>query len=309
MATKFTVGPSAGFVKTLADAERALASGASIIVLGSYTLKERKGNEGPRLYVGPGDHPLILNGSLNSYGMPNLGIESLRSWLPDFVKRANDKGVKVRVSVAAFSVDEYLACVRILSEFYDGEIEFNFGCPNVWEGSKQHRIVSFDFDVMGQITALARAHLGEERMVIKLSPYSDPWMFAQAWSVVMHTGVIAIVTMNTFPNAVIYDAEGKPMVDVPNGYAGYAGDAIVPISSGQIAQFDKLRKAAQSVTTSRIVRLEGVGGVSSGAAAYQMRCSGADGVLSGTSYGQDPKVISRIYQEMPESLQNLAVAA
>lgn len=310
MSTQFTVGPSAGFVKTEAQANRALASGASIIILGSYTLNMRRGNDGPRLYVGPTEHPLMEKGSLNSYGMPNLGIESLRSWLPDFVRRARDQGVKVRVSVAAFSLEEYLAAVRILCEFYDGEVELNLGCPNVWDGGKQHRIVSFDFDVMRQITACARTQLGDERMVIKLSPYSDPSMFAQVWEVVLYTGVIGVVTMNTFPNALLYDESGKPMIDVPNGYAGYAGESALPIATGQVRQLALFREASlKSGTLTRSVRIEGVGGVSNGAAAYQMRLAGADGVLSGTAYGEDPRVIGHIYETMPEDLQNLAVAA
>lgn len=310
MSTRFTVGPSAGFVKTQADAERALASGASIIVIGSFTLKKRDGNEGPRLYASPSEYAIMPKGSLNSYGMPNLGVESLRSWLPDFVKRARDQGVKVRVSLAGFSVEDYLACVRILSEFYHGEIEFNFGCPNVWDGGKQHRIVSFDFDVMRQITACARTQLGDERMVVKLSPYSDPWMFAQAWDVVLYTGVAGVVTMNTFPNALIYDESGKPAIDVPNGYAGYAGEAMLPVATGQVRQLALLREASRkSGALTRIVRIEGAGGVSNGTAAYQMRLAGADGVLSGTAYGEDPRVIGHIYETMPEDLQDLAVAA
>lgn len=306
----FTVGPSAGFVKTKEQAEKALETGASIIVLGSYTLEERRGNTGSNLYA-DGDSHVLLPGSLNSYGLPNLGIGYLRSWLPDFVRKAKERGVRVRVSVAAFSIAEYVTCVQRLSLFYDGEVELNLGCPNVWHGTEQHRIISFDIDAMGRVVSATRAWLGSGRIAIKLSPYSDPWMIGQVWDVVTHGQVATIVTMNTFANAVIYSSEtGKPLIDVPNGFAGYAGDGSLPMALGQVRQFANFRDAALKANALRhAVRIEGVGGVSSGGAAHQMHLAGADGVLSGTAYDKDPKVIRRIYEEMPESLQNLALAA
>lgn len=307
---QFTVGPSAGFVKTKEQAEGALKTGASIIVLGSYTLEERPGNPGPNLYADRDDHHL-LSGSLNSYGLPNLGIEYLRSWLPDFMKRAKELGVKVRVSIAAFSVEEFLKSVRVLSEFYDGDIELNLGCPNVWHGTVQHRIMSFDLETMQSVVAGCRVYVGPERLGAKLSPYSDPWMIGQAWEVLMGSQIATIVTMNTFANAVIYDPEtAKALIDVPNGYAGYAGDGSLPMALGQVRQLANLRhEAMRRETLKHVVRIEGVGGVSSGYAAHQMYMAGADGVLSGTAYGRDRKVIARIYEEMPEGLQNLALAA
>lgn len=305
----FTVGPSAGFVKTKEDAKKALETGASIIVLGSHTFDGRDGNKGPRLYADMAQYP-YLPGSLNSYGLPNLSIRSLRPWLPDFVRKAKDRGVKVRVSVAAFSIEGYMQAVKTLREFYDGEIELNLGCPNVWHGATQHRIMSFDLDAMQQVLALCRAMIDPRQLAVKLSPYSDPWMIEQVWDILTGCAIGTIVTMNTFANALVFDEAGKPAIDVPNGFAGYAGDGVLPMALGQVRQFDLLRaKARERKAPGSDMRLEGVGGVSSGEAAYQMHLAGADGVLSGTAYGKDPKVIRRIYEEMPESLQNLALAA
>jgi dihydroorotate dehydrogenase len=306
---RFTVGPSAGFVKTKEDAEKALKTGASIIVLGSYTFDGRDGNKGPRLYADMAQYPHLL-GSLNSYGLNNPGIGYLRSWLPDFAKKARDQGVRVRVSVAAFSVEEYLKCVRALREFYDGEIELNLGCPNVWHGATQHRIMSFDLDAMQQVLALCRAMTDPRELAVKLSPYSDPWMIGQVWDILTGCTIGTIVTMNTFANALLFDEEGKPAIDVPNGFAGYAGDGALPMGTGQVRQFDLLRaKVRERKAPGSDMRIEGVGGVSSGEGARQMHLAGADGVLSGTAYGKDPRVIAHIHQGMPESLQNLALAA
>ena len=295
---RFTIGPSAGFVKTQEQAEECFRSPSNVIVLGSYTREERPGNPGNTYSHTPW-------GSLNSLGLPNQGIYALKSWLPDFLKKAVKAGKSVRVSLAAFSPSEYAKEAARLVTYGVRSIELNLGCPNVWGEDGQKPIASLNLPLMRGVLDQTRQAVGRDYpLAVKISPLVDPTLFAPVWKMFLEFRIATVVTMNTFPNALGFDESGKPLISVGEGLAGFAGSGVKLIALGQVAQFNAQRMAAPRATPKGPrIRIDGVGGIADARDVLDMRRAGADGVLIGTAFGErGPSIFGDIMTNLPDDV-------
>ena len=221
------------------------------VVSGSYTQEARAGNSGTVMCPQTVDEFLELGGGLNAYGMPNMGFAQAAI---NFTDRESEQ--PLIVSIAGFSVDEYVKGVRIFGGLENvSAIELNFGCPNTQDEHKT--IMSFDHDSLNQVIHRVMQLGLSVPIWVKLSPYSNPQDLERTARVLngfagKGTFRIAVVTCNTFPNA--YLGEGK--IGPNDGLAGLSGQAMKPVALGQVLQF------RQQLTSS--IDVIGVGGITCG---------------------------------------------
>lgn len=253
----------AGACKDPASTRRWLSTTA--VVSGSYTPEPRLGNQGNVIYPASLEEFLATGYALNSLGLPNIGFERAAKTFSGEVHSH-----PLIVSVAGFSVDDYVAGVHAFS-FVPGvqAIEINLSCPNV-----QHAgIISYDRLVLSTILA-ALATLAPTLSVplwLKLSPYANPLEIRNVAAVINDAyaagcPIAAVVTCNTFPSAWTEEAN----ITSNGGLAGLSGPALQPIALGQVKQ---LRQHCHEN-----IDIIGVGGITTGNDVMKFLAAGATAV-------------------------------
>ncbi len=255
--------------KTPEDIAALCATKAGAVVIGSITPLPREGNPEPRWYSGNGF-------ALNSFGMPNGGIEYYQNELLNMTTAIREAGKVSILSIAGFSEPDYASLASLANENGVDLIEVNLGCPNVQIDGKQKAIASFDPDymykILGGITASTSLPL-----LVKLSPYSNPADLQAAATVITETPqVIAVVTSNTFPNGYAL-ANDKPVLNV--GLGGVSGPSLKAIAMGQVRQFRSILPHTVAVI--------GVGGIESVNDVNDYILAGASAVQAATLIVRD----------------------
>lgn len=270
---EFPVGNAAGHCKSLQEVERLARSAASVIIVGSITLLERAGNPG-NTFDGVG---------LNSLGLPNPGIEKLKKIGPEMVRVAHEAGKPIIMSVAGFAPNEFNSLgFQAFQANFDG-IELNFGCPNVADGGKRKPIFSYRRELVERSLKAVFGYGGgsvfggDGFVLAKVSPM-DPDRLDEIASVIERFPIDAVVTMNTVPNCLDFNANGTPIINTPDrtGYAGGSGKQVFQQALGQVKQWrERLPEG---------IAVWGVGGVQTGEDVQKMLWAGASVVQVGTTY-------------------------
>jgi dihydroorotate dehydrogenase (fumarate) len=276
-----------GCCKTIEQVQELSGSLAGGIIVGSITKEERTGNPGDVWWVGDGV-------ALNSLSMPNGGKQYLVNHLPEMLTIAHDAGKVLIVNVVGFDLFEYCELTEICLKLGADAVELNLGCPNVVVGSHRKPIVSFNLDLMADILFRIDAICGVDAHIwVKVSPYSDPGLLANAAGIVKGFPVIKAVTViNTFPNAYGLSESGKSLITV--GLAGLSGRALKHIGLGQVKQWH------DALFGSR-VSLIAVGGISAGVDIADYQAVGADAFQMTTELLKrgtlDPSPFERVASE------------
>ncbi len=227
--------------KTFDDVELLCKTKIGAVLIGSITLKSREGNPEPRWHD-RGDW------ALNSFGMPNGGLTYYKNALPKMARLIHDAQKVFVVSIAGFSIEEYVELAGGTRDCGVDLLELNFGCPNIRE---EGGIISFDTNLMREIIEKV-SKVTKVPIMVKLSPYSNPLQLKEVALMLAKQKIAAVVTSNSFPNGYISDG-GKDVV--ATSYAGMNGKALLPISLGQVRQFRELLP--------RRIAIIGVGGIES----------------------------------------------
>lgn len=243
------VGPvmnaACSVAKTYDDIKALSRTNISVVTIGSITVQPRDGNPEPRWYP-------TESYSLNSFGMPNEGLEYYRQNLPTMLDTIHESGKKASLSIAGFSAVDYAELASMAESTAVDFLELNLGCPNVQIDGKQKPIASFDTDYIKEIVTSV-SEVCSKPLMLKLSPYSNPGELQRVANLIASLDrVVAVVTSNTFANSfMIHD--GKPVL--ASTFGGFSGKAFLPIALGQVKQFrDHLPES---------VAVIGVGGVES----------------------------------------------
>lgn len=272
---------AAGTAKSRDDVARLARSPVAAVTVGSITLQPRAGNAGEVYATRPGH-------AVNALGMPNRGADFYREELPRMAEltRAQDK--PLIVSVAGFSPEEYGALAHLAADAGADLVELNLGCPNVWDDGHQHRIASFDPELVA--ASLAAAAGAAVPVGAKLSPLADPIQLGEVAAALAESAARFVVSCNTFPNGLALGTDGRPALDV--GFGGVSGAAMKPIAMGQVAQ---LRAALPPA-----IDLVGCGGVGRGDDIGDLLHAGAAAVGLATAFwdaGEDPGVFGDLLAE------------
>lgn len=290
-------GNAAGTVKTLVEVEKACKSSMTEITVGSITVKEIKGNTpdsgtGRTYYYHPSE-----GWSLNSLGLPNMGLTEYCRVLPEMVLMAHSAGKDLRASVAGFSPDDYALLTEECFGLGVDEVELNLGCPNVWGKEGQKPIASYHPELAASILQAVneRDPVSARRIAVKISPVEEIRVLHRLLDVVMDSGFVTrIVGTNTIPNQDRLAEDRSPALSFNNGnhLGGLAGSAI----------FENALRVMELVWqyTEARIELTSVGGISSGATAHQ-HLRRTSGFQCATAYWErGPRLFSEILEELSE---------
>lgn len=255
--------------KTIDDVTALAATSIGSVLVGSITVLPREGNPEPRWHTGDGY-------AINSFGMPNQGLEFYRDNLPRMIQIAHDAGKKLTLSVAGFNTDEYVQLARMADDVQVDYLELNLGCPNISIDGKQKPIASFDTEYIRDIITSVKS-VTDLPLLIKVSPYSNPGELKKVAELLSTLDIAAVVTTNTFPNSYESDENGQPVI--ASTYGGLSGPAIRAIGVGQVKQFRDALPPEIAVI--------GVGGIESSADVQQYRNAGASVVQAATLIVRD----------------------
>jgi len=248
----------------------------SAFVSKTITPHPRAGNPPPRLYETP-------SGMINSIGLPNKGLAGfLESDLPALA----GLGVPLIVSVMGTSTDEFTTLVDGVAPREEvAALELNVSCPNVKSGL----IVG---EEPGETLALMRAlrPLTAKPLIVKLTPnVAAPERVAEAAEA---GGADAVSLINTLKATAI--APGRAGLWLGAGSGGLSGPAVRPVALEQV------RRVAATTSLPVI----GMGGIESGADAYDFMAAGANLVAVGTASFRDPLAGERVRRELAEELSS-----
>lgn len=261
--SKLRIMNAAGQCKLVEHVRELARSAVTDITVGSVTVEPREGNSGATFWYEP-----ETGAALNSLGLPNPGLSYYEQHLREMVRIAHDAGKKLRLNVAGFSAADYRTLFDFAATAGIDEVEGNYGCPNVVEGS----IIAYDPALLLMILLenyelLKTAGLPQ---AAKMSPYADPTqlrIIAQA--VAERFPSLTIVACNTFPDAFAWDRPGKSIISPREGLAGLSGTALKFIVRGQIHMWRSLLNPTQ--------QLVAVGGIKTGRDVLELIALGANG--------------------------------
>jgi dihydroorotate dehydrogenase (NAD+) catalytic subunit len=247
------------------------------IVTKSLSLKPRKGNPPQRIVETP-------SGMLNAIGLANVGVEEYIKEKIPFIEKYD---VPLICNIAASSIEEYVECVRILTdqEAVDA-FEINVSCPNVKEGGLQF---GNDGKAVSKITEKVKA-VTSKPVIIKLSPnVSYISEFAMA---VKDSGGDAVSAINTLVGTAFSIFTKKPKIKNITG--GLSGPAIKPVALAKVFEIK------QKVN----IPIIGIGGIMDWKDVVEFMIAGSSAIQIGTLNFIDPTAPMKIIAELEEYCLN-----
>ncbi|UCD19104.1 MAG: dihydroorotate dehydrogenase [candidate division WOR-3 bacterium] len=244
---------------------RNVTNKAGAICTKGITARPRGGNPPPRIFE-------TACGLINSVGLENPGVDV---FCKETLPRMRSLKTRIFVNVAGFTVGEFVEIVGSIGPRVDG-FELNVSCPNVDMGG-----VSFgrDPDVCAEVVARVRA-VTELPLIVKLTAnFCDPLVIARRC---MEAGADGISLINTL-HAMAFDLRKKEVLI----QGGLSGPAIKPFALYCVHRLKELE-----------VPIIGVGGIMSGADAYEFLLAGASAVEIGSAILRDPYSPLRIIKEL-----------
>ena len=307
-------GPRTGTVEAL---EKVGTSKSGLILSKSATLVAQDGNPLPRfinkIELGPG----ICDGSMNSEGLPNGGIdyckrnytmqECCRSLTlivvsepehiscltaisnnkfiladisPEAVKSLTSFGKPYVISLSGLKLKDNLEMLgRVMDVDGISAIELNLACPNI----PGKPTIAYDFvqmeDVLKQVTS--HPSFGKKPVGVKLAPYFDTPYFEQATTIISKYDIKFVVSINTIGNALFVDADNECVsMMAKDGFGGLGGGYVKQTALANVRQLSLMfeKKGRGDID------IIGAGGVASGKDAFELILCGAKAVQVGTCH-------------------------
>jgi dihydroorotate dehydrogenase (NAD+) catalytic subunit len=272
----FTASGCAGSGKELSQFFDISRLGA--IVTKSIMIKPRSGRATPRMAETP-------SGMLNSIGLQGPGIDQ---FLAIDVAWLREQGVKIIVSIAGESVEDYAVLARKLRSVPGiSALEVNISCPNV--ENRGQVFACHPKTARAAIEAVRRNVGGELPIIAKLTP--DVTSIVEIAEEVIAAGADALALINTVLGMVIDTNTMRPKLAGKTG--GLSGPAIRPIAVRAIYQIHEAMPH---------VKILGMGGVTSGRSALELILAGASAISVGTATFGDPTAAMKIKDELEKEL-------
>ncbi len=252
-----------------------LKSSSGAVVTKSCTRNFRNGNKKPRYFE-------WKMGSINSMGLPNLGIDF-------YLKFLENQEIKkpIFLSVSGLSMEENFFLIKKanLSKKISA-IELNLSCPNIKEeilGNDLCKISNF----LGKIFKFNKKPLG-----IKLPPFFKEKSVENISLILNEFPITFITCINSLPNGIFVDTNNETTVIQPNnGFGGIGGAVIKPFALANIRKFYSFLR--------RDISIIGCGGISSGKDVFEHILCGASAVQIGTQLIKEGvSVFDRLRKEL-----------
>lgn len=276
------------YCMTIAELEQLEQSDSGSFVTKTGTLHARQGNPEPRY------HNTTL-GSINSMGLPNLGIQYYLDYVISCQKIPNSK--PHFLSLVGLSPEETHHILKIVQNSdYNGLIELNLSCPNV-PGKPQIAYDLSDTDhLLAEIFTYFTKPLG-----LKLPPYFDIVHFDQAAAIFNKYPLTFINCINSIGNGLVISDE-TVVIKPKNGFGGLGGEYIKPTALANVHAFYQRLKPE--------IAIIGTGGVQSGRDAFEHILCGASMVQIGTCLQKEgPSCFARITNELKDIMNEKGYAS
>ncbi len=276
-------------VDSIIDRNRqVLASPLSFSRWGSTTYAGGEGNE--PLYGRVYYHNSLTGQTVNSLGLPSVGIETMVSVYPELQKEAEDRGKDVIPGISPgkgedpFEVLPEMA--ERLVEVGVKRLEVNYSCPNkIDEQGGREPILSHDIDSMTEIDQEIIRRIGVDIWLIrKIAPLvgekrklivPTAVYFAQA------AGRVAL-SFNTIGGQSILTEMGDPALQVPGNLGGLSGPATGPVGRDMTSSFRDLLPEH--------VQIDSTLGVVTGKEVFRRTKNGADFTSGVTVFWQNEEL-------------------
>ncbi len=277
----------------LDEVEKLARSAATDITIGPMTVKPRSGNRGETYYYHPHEQ-----WSLNSMGLPSVGMERFANIIAEAADIAHRHGKKLRVTVAGFTPIEYGFLTGTAYAYGADVVEENLGCPNVWgKDGEQKPIPSYNPRLVGEILRNVKRFLPLMRgtVDVKISPVPDTTLNLLASTFNMAGCVGNVVAVNTIPNEDRLREDGRHALNF-NGGNHLGGLAGKPLKEEMLRVIHTLRPML-----SPSIGILSVGGIFNGKDAFDALKGGASGLQIGTAYREEgPRIFSDVLQELAD---------
>lgn len=256
-------------------------SGNRIVLSKSATLKSREGNPKPRYYDNN-------QGSINSMGLPNHGIDYYLQQIP----KINNPFF---ISISGMDLQEN---VNILQKIFDCDkkpkgIEINLSCPNII--GKGQLAYSFN-ELENYLTEIFKFRFKELKIIVglKLPPYFEINHFEIVGNILNKYPIDFITCVNSIGNGLIVDhTNNSTHIRPKGGCGGIGGTYLKPTGLSNVWNFYKVLKKLNSN-----IKIIGCGGIKSGVDAYEYILCGAYMVQVGTEFYKDTDCLNRIQIEL-----------
>jgi dihydroorotate dehydrogenase (fumarate) len=270
---------------TTTELDELAASDAGTFITKSATQAERAGNPEPRYQ----DVPL---GSINSMGLPNLGIQYYLDYAIQYEKKDAERP-PLFFSIAGMSSDENVNMLKQIQESeFQGITELNLSCPNV-PGKPQ---MAYDFEATEAI--LERAfEVFQKPLGVKLPPYFDLAHFDQMAEILNKFPLTYVNSINSIGNGLYIDVEKEAVVIKPKeGFGGIGGEYVKPTALANVRAFyTRLNPEIQII---------GTGGIRNGQDAFEHLLCGASLLQIGTElHKEGPSIFTRVAKELSEIME------
>ena len=250
-------------------------SSLSTFITKSCTLAPRLGNPKPR-------YKNIQFGSINSMGLPNLGLNFYLNY------SINSKKINF-ISIGGLSINELLIIIeKIQKSLFKGILEINLSCPNLIGKSQ----IGYDFQLMNKLLNKI-FKIYKKSCGIKLPPYFDIIHFEQVAKILNQFPLKFITTINSVGNGLyINPYTEKVLIKPKNGFGGIGGLYIKPTALANVRIFYELLKD---------IKIIGCGGIQNGLDVFEHILCGASMVQIGTQLMKEGIIVfERLKNELLE---------
>ena len=277
------IGMAAGFDKNAEVYNSLFKLGFGFVEVGTITPLKQYGNPKPRVFRLVEDEALI-----NRLGFNNLGAENIISKIKKN-KKIGILGVNIGPNKDSENrIEDYLKCLKIFHQVAD-YITINISSPNTENLRKFHNQKQLD-NLLKDIKKEKQNLNSEIPIVVKVSPDIIDSEIDEISQVLLGNNVNGIIISNTS------DSTRESLTNIQKHQkGGLSGKPIKIKSNILISKFYKLLKGK--------IKIIGVGGVDSGASAYEKFLAGANYVqlYTGMVY-RGPNIVSMIKKELRELL-------
>ena len=277
------IGMAAGFDKNAEVYNSLFKLGFGFVEAGTITPLKQFGNPKPRVFRLVEDEALI-----NRLGFNNLGAEKIISKIKSN-KKIGTLGINIGPNKDSKNRQEdYLKCLKIFHQDAD-YITINISSPNTENLRKFHKQEQLD-NLLKSIEKEKQNLSTKVPIVVKVSPDISDVEIDEISQVLLTNNVKGVIVSNTS------DSTRESLVNIQKHQkGGLSGKPIKIKSTILINKFYKLLKGK--------IKIIGVGGVDSGASAYEKFAAGANYVQLYTGMVfRGPNIVSMIKKELRELL-------
>lgn len=252
------------------------------LITKSITPQPREGNQTWRILpAGPA-------GMLNAIGLANPGLDA---FLQSHAPRCKSVPCPVFVSVAGFSIDDYVQCAANIDAFVRDNggsgaanihaIELNVSCPNVRTGVEFGHTPALITELLAAVRPVVTAC----KVIVKLSPAAPHLM--DVCRAAITAGADALTLGNTYPAMAIDVATRRPKL--ANITGGLSGPAVHPIALKHVYDAHRLINKPAIAAGKAPTPIIGLGGVTTWQDAAEFILAGATAIQLGTALFADPR--------------------